>query len=103
MEYKKYTDELLTLYSNTPDEKKNDFEYRFLLEEKNVSKFFGLSFWGSQLALDRFFRKKIVTGILKVITYGGLGIWTIYDCVNVSDQIRKENIEAARNVALLLK
>ena len=43
MEYKKYTDELLTLYSNTPDEKKNDFEYRFLIEEKNVSKFFGLS------------------------------------------------------------
>ena len=103
MEYKKYTDELLTLYSNIPDEKKNDFEYRFFLEEKNVSKFFGLSVWGGQLALDRFFRKKIVTAILKVITYGGGGIWLIYDCVNISDEIRKENMDTARNIALLLK
>lgn len=103
MEYKKYTDELLTIYSNIPDEKKSDFEYRFFSEEKNVSKYFGLSLWGATLALDRFFRKKIFTGILKLITYGGAGIWMIYDWVNVSDEIRKENIEAARNIAIMLK
>lgn len=42
---------------------------------------FFLSFmWGS-LGVDRFYLGKIGTGILKLVTFGGAGIWVVIDLV----------------------
>jgi hypothetical protein len=40
--------------------------------------FFFSFFWGT-FGVDRFYLGKIPTGILKLITFGGFGIWTLID------------------------
>lgn len=40
-----------------------------------------LSWFLGSLAIDRFYLGKIGTGILKLITVGGFGIWTLVDLI----------------------
>jgi TM2 domain-containing membrane protein YozV len=43
--------------------------------------------WG----VDRFYLEDIPLGILKLITFGGLGIWWVYDIFFVADKVREWN------------
>ncbi len=43
-----------------------------------------LSFFGGWFGLDRFYVGKISTAILKLITFGGIGIWWLYDVILIS-------------------
>jgi TM2 domain-containing protein len=43
-----------------------------------------LSFFGGWFGLDRFYVDKIGTAIPKLLTFGGLGIWWLYDCVLIA-------------------
>ncbi len=44
----------------------------------------GLSLFIGYLGIDRFYMGKVGTGILKLITFGGLGIWYIIDIVLIA-------------------
>ncbi len=49
-------------------------------------------FFGS-LGVDRFLMGQIGLGILKLVTFGGCGIWTIVDIVLIATKHKFEDIE----------
>lgn len=58
-----------------------------------------LSFFFGSFAVDRFYISNILLGILKLITLGGFGIWTIVDWFIISKQTRQQNLDLLLNFA----
>lgn len=51
-----------------------------------------ISLIGGALGIDRFFIGNIGLGIAKLITCGGLGIWTIIDWFLIMDAAKEKNV-----------
>ncbi len=49
-------------------------------------------FFGS-VGVDRFIMGKIGTGILKLITFGGFGVWWLIDLILIASKYKFKNIE----------
>jgi hypothetical protein len=56
-----------------------------------------LSILVGSLGVDRFVMGKIGTGILKLITWGGLGIWWIIDVILIATKSPSLNVEFVSN------
>lgn len=52
-----------------------------------------LSFFFGTLGVDRFYIGNIMLGILKLITVGGFGIWTIIDWFIMMKTTRQQNLQ----------
>ena len=81
------------------DDKKEAFTNRFSLQAYNPTVVFGFSVFLGTLGVDRFVLGQIGLGIIKLLTFGGLGIWAIVDLFLVGGVARAKNIEIARAIA----
>ncbi len=52
-----------------------------------------MSIFFGGLGVDRFMMGKIGTGILKLITFGGLGIWYLIDVVLIATKYDFKNVK----------
>lgn len=78
--------ELLAALMTAPD----DFVYT--LQEMNFinpTVMLGIAIIGGPVALDRFIMKKIGSGILKIITAGGFGVWTFADIFTAQKKMQE--------------
>jgi len=55
-----------------------------MIKEKNLVVALLLSIFFGSLGIDRFYLGKIGTGILKLVTLGGLGIWYLIDIILIA-------------------
>ncbi len=46
-----------------------------------------------QLGVDRFMMGKVGTGILKLITFGGFGVWYVIDLILISTKHKFEGVK----------
>jgi TM2 domain-containing membrane protein YozV len=46
-----------------------------------------LAFFGGVFGLDRFYLGKISTGLVKLLTFGGFGIWWLIDLIALSSRL----------------
>ena len=52
-----------------------------------------MSIFFGYIGVDRFMMSKIVTGILKLVTLGGLGIWWLIDLILIATKYPFKNIK----------
>jgi len=62
------------------------------IKEVNWTLTVWLSFFLGWLGVDRFIMGKVGTGILKLITFGGLGIWWLIDLIMIMSSYKFKNI-----------
>ncbi|GBQ06464.1 TM2 domain-containing protein [Saccharibacter floricola] len=92
---------LLELQSIIHSVSENDRErYVNLLVERirNPVVTFGLSAFLGSWGVDRFYMGDVGLGIVKLLTLGGFGIWTLIDLFFVAGTTREKNIQLAREL-----
>ena len=52
-----------------------------------------ISLFGGSLGIDRFFLRQVGTGIAKLLTFGGCGIWTIVDWFLIMGTTKDQNFQ----------
>ena len=103
MNRKAYLRELITIYDSIPENKKSDFMSTYLENEKNPVLAFGWNAFLGYLGADKFYLGSAVLGILKLITFGGFGIWVIIDWFTSASTARDVSIKYARTLAQQFK
>lgn len=65
------------------------------MEKETLTAYLLLIFLGA-FGAHRFYLNKAGTGVLFMITFGGLGIWWIVDLFTLGEQVKKYNMTQAK-------
>lgn len=98
MNRRAYMTELQEIIFSFPEERRRQFTSTFIEREKNPVIAFGLNGFLGWLGFDLFYIDMPLLGVLKLITGGGCGIWTIVNWFMIGGMTRQKNIEIAREV-----
>lgn len=98
MNQQSYTVELNSLIRSIPAENQTNFLTAFQPSEKNPVVLFGFNVWLGWLGIDRFLVGDVLAGVLKLLTFGGFGIWQLIDCFLIGGRARDKNIALARQM-----
>lgn len=83
---------------SVPEAQRTNFDLQLAISERNVTVALVLSLLLGTFGIDRFYLGHVGLGLLKLITLGGFGIWTIIDWFRIMGLARSRNIEAASNL-----
>ncbi|WP_068084122.1 TM2 domain-containing protein [Polycladidibacter stylochi] len=78
------------------------FDRLFIDQERSPLLALGLSFFLGMFGVDRFYLGQIGSGILKLITCGGLGFWWLIDLFLIMGATRRKNITTAQQTVFLV-
>jgi hypothetical protein len=98
MNRKAYTQELMSIYGSIPEARRPEFSQIFLEREKNPLLAFAWNVWLGWLGADRFYCGQTLLGVIKLLTFGGFGLWVMVDWFIIGGVARDKSIEAARSL-----
>jgi TM2 domain-containing membrane protein YozV len=93
---------LKSIRDSLPEDRRGNFDLQYGGREKNTTVALVLSLFIGTLGVDRFYIGSIGLGILKLITFGGFGIWALIDWFLIIGAARKKNIVIANEVRALV-
>lgn len=90
-----YILEFQTVIDSLPESARYKFLQIYVSRIKNPTLAVGLDACLGGFGVDRFYAGDILLGILKLLTFGGLGIWTLVDLFLIGGKIRRQNLQIA--------
>lgn len=93
-----YEREIIEMAASLSPDQRDEFVNILQREAQNPVELFGWNSWLGCFGIDRFIVGDVVAGILKLLTFGGFGIWVIVDCFLIGNRTRTKNIEKARAI-----
>lgn len=97
-----YFTALKNIRDSMPEDKRASFDFQYAIQEKSIAVSLVLSLLFGTLGIDRFYLGHIFLGILKLITLGGLGLWTLIDWFLIMGAARAKNIQIAAHLSGIL-
>src|SRR5262245_31439407 len=86
------------LKKDLSDQERMQFDLQMGAHSKNPTTALILGLFLGTLGIDRFYVGSIGLGVGKLLTGGGLGIWTIIDWFLIRGAARKKNMRMAEEV-----
>lgn len=94
----KYDRQLVEMAASFDDADRHKFMDIVQNETLNPVELFGWNSWLGCFGIDRFIVGDILAGVLKLLTFGGLGLWVIIDCFLIGNRTRFKNMEKIRDI-----
>lgn len=98
MNQREFLQTYFSVRDSLPEEMQSEFDIGFANRRKNPVHIFGFSFWLGIFGVDRFMLGQTWLGVLKLITFGGLYIWSIVDLFLVAGKARDLNAELVHEI-----